>query len=104
MCVNINPSATLLLGQARGAAISACVLADLEVYEYTALQVKQAVVGYGHADKCQVQAMVKYMLGLDGNPSSDAADALACALAHIQYSKMQKMFAFSRVKDGRSAN
>jgi crossover junction endodeoxyribonuclease RuvC len=102
--VNINPSSTLLLGQARGVAIAACVLADLEVFEYTALQVKQAVVGYGHADKLQVQAMVKYLLHLDGSPSRDAADALACALAHVQYSKMQKILAFSRVKAGRSSN
>ena len=92
------------LCQARGAAISACVLADLNVFEYTALQVKQAVVGYGHADKLQIQAMVKYLLHLDGSPSSDAADALACALAHMQYSKMQKMLAFSRVKGGRSSS
>ncbi len=102
--VNVNPNSTLLLGQARGAAISACVLADLEVHEYTALQIKQAVVGYGHADKKQVQKMVKYLLNLDGEPKSDAADALACGLAHLQYSKMQKIFTFSRVKGGRSSS
>jgi len=72
----------LLLGQARGAAICAAVLASLPVGEYTALQVKQAVVGNGHADKEQVQVMVQKLLKLSGTPSSDAADALACAICH----------------------
>ena len=58
----MNPQSTLLLGQARGAAICAAVLADLPVAEYTALQVKQAVVGKGHARKEQVQEMVKRLL------------------------------------------
>jgi crossover junction endodeoxyribonuclease RuvC len=80
--VNINPQSTLLLGQARGAAICAAVLADLPVAEYTALQVKQAVVGNGHADKEQVQQMVQRLLKLSGTPSPDAADALACAICH----------------------
>ncbi len=80
--VNINPQSTLLLGQARGAAICAAVTADLPVAEYTALQVKQAVVGNGHADKEQVQAMVQRLLNLSGTPSPDAADALACAICH----------------------
>jgi crossover junction endodeoxyribonuclease RuvC len=80
--VNVNPQSTLLLGQARGAAICAAVLADLPVAEYTALQVKQSVVGNGHAKKEQVQAMVKRLLDLSGTPSPDAADALACAICH----------------------
>jgi len=80
--VNVNPQSTLLLGQARGAAITALVAGGLEVAEYTALQVKQAVVGNGHADKKQVQHMVRRLLSLDGDPSPDAADALACAIAH----------------------
>jgi crossover junction endodeoxyribonuclease RuvC len=80
--VNVNPQSTLLLGQARGAAISAAVLADLPVSEYTALQVKQAVVGHGKAAKEQVQDMVRRLLKLPGAPSPDAADALACAIAH----------------------
>jgi len=78
--VNVNPQSTLLLGQARGAAICAAVLSSLPVGEYTALQVKQAVVGNGHADKEQVQVMVQKLLKLSGTPSSDAADALACAI------------------------
>ena len=80
--VNVNPQSTLLLGQARGAAICAAVSRDLPVSEYTALQVKQAVVGNGHADKTQVQHMVRRLLSLPGDPSPDAADALACAIAH----------------------
>ncbi len=80
--VNVNPQSTLLLGQARGAAICAAVLADLPVGEYTALQVKQAVVGNGHAEKEQVQLMVQRLLKLSGTPSPDAADALACAICH----------------------
>ena len=80
--VNVNPQSTLLLGQARGAAISALVLADLLVAEYTALQIKQAVVGHGKAAKDQVSHMVTRLLQLPGEPSADAADALACAICH----------------------
>ena len=80
--VNVNPKSTLALGQARGTAICAAVLAGLTVAEYTALQVKQAVVGNGHAKKEQVQEMVRRILKLSGNPSPDAADALACAVCH----------------------
>ena len=80
--VNVNPASTLALGQARGTAICAAVDAGLPVAEYTALQVKQAVVGNGHAKKEQVQEMVKRLLRLSGVPSADAADALACAICH----------------------
>lgn len=80
--VNVNPQSTLLLGQARGAAISAAVIKQLSVAEYTALQVKQAVVGNGHAKKEQVQEMVKRLLNLPAPPKPDSADALACAICH----------------------
>lgn len=80
--VNVNPQSTLLLGQARGAAICAAVSAQLPVAEYTALQIKQAVVGHGKAAKEQVQEMVKRLLNLPAAPTADAADALACAIAH----------------------
>lgn len=80
--VNVNPKSTLLLGQARGAAICAAVSRNLQVSEYTALQVKQAVVGNGHAAKEQVQEMVRRLLALAGVPQADAADALACAICH----------------------
>lgn len=80
--VNVNPKSTLMLGQARGAAICTAVLNNLMVAEYTALQVKQAVVGNGHAKKEQVQEMVRRLLQLSGSPAADAADALACAICH----------------------
>jgi crossover junction endodeoxyribonuclease RuvC len=80
--VNVNPQSTLLLGQARGAAISALVLGELGVGEYTALQVKQAVVGHGKAAKEQVQDMVARLLLLPGLPGTDAADALGVAICH----------------------
>ncbi|UCE32997.1 MAG: crossover junction endodeoxyribonuclease RuvC [Burkholderiales bacterium] len=80
--VNVNPRSTLMLGQARGAAIAALVAAGLPVSEYTALQVKQAVAGHGRAAKPQIQAMVARLLSLAAEPSPDAADALACALCH----------------------
>ena len=80
--VNVNPQSTLLLGQARGAAIGALVGADLAVAEYTALQVKQAVVGHGKAAKEQVQDMVARLLVLPGLPGTDAADALGVAICH----------------------
>ena len=68
--VNVNPNTTLLLGQARGAAIAAAVLAGLPVHEYTAGQVKQAVVGRGRALKPQVQEMVRRLLKTLGRPVS----------------------------------
>jgi crossover junction endodeoxyribonuclease RuvC len=80
--VNVNAQSTLLLGQARGAALCAAVSAGLKVHEYTALQVKQAVVGYGKADKIQVQKMVQHLLALGRPPGADAADALACSICH----------------------
>ncbi len=80
--VNVNPQSTLLLGQARGACITALVSQSLPVAEYTALQMKQAVVGYGRADKSQVQSMVQRLLELPGLPGPDAADALGLAITH----------------------
>ena len=77
-----NADSALKLGQARGAAIVAGVSAGLEVHEYSARQVKQAVVGTGAATKEQVQHMVQHLLGLSGRPQADAADALAVALCH----------------------
>ena len=80
--VNVNPQSTLLLGQARGACIASLVYKELPVAEYTALQMKQAVVGYGRADKMQVQSMVQRLLALPGLPGPDAADALGLAITH----------------------
>ena len=80
--VNVNPQSTLLLGQARGAAITALVASHLPVAEYTALQMKKAVVGHGRAAKNQVQEMVRRLLSLPGLPGTDAADALGMAITH----------------------
>jgi len=80
--VNVNPQSTLLLGQARGAALSALVARHLPVAEYTALQMKRAVVGHGQAKKEQVQQMVMRLLALPGVPGTDAADALGLAICH----------------------
>ena len=80
--VNVNPQATLLLGQARGACVTALVTCNLPVAEYTALQMKQAVAGHGMAKKAQVQEMVKRLLKLPGLPGPDAADALGLAITH----------------------
>ncbi|MGH8669671.1 MAG: crossover junction endodeoxyribonuclease RuvC, partial [Burkholderiales bacterium] len=90
------------LGQARGTAICAAVLAGLPVAEYTALQVKQSVVGKGHAKKEQVQHMVKRLLSLPGDPSPDAADALACAICHAHGRALGAVSTRGlRVKNGR---
>lgn len=80
--VNVNPQSTLLLGHARGAAITALAHAHIDVFEYTALQVKQSVVGHGKAPKTQVQAMVQRLLHLSSKPNTDAADALGVAICH----------------------
>lgn len=82
--VHKNVSSALKLGQARGAALVAAALNQLGVAEYTARQVKKNVVGYGAADKKQVQQMMQVLLKLDGLPQKDAADALAIALCHGQ--------------------
>ena len=84
--VNVNPQSTLLLGQARGAAMAALVSADLNVAEYTALQMKKAVVGHGLANKAQVQEMVRRLLALPALPGKDAADALGLAIVHAHAS------------------
>jgi crossover junction endodeoxyribonuclease RuvC len=100
--VNVNPQSTLALGQARGTAICAAVLAGLPVAEYTALQVKQSVVGNGHAKKEQVQHMVKRLLALPGDPAADAADALACAICHAHGGRLGSLSTKNfRMKRGR---
>ena len=80
--VNVNPQSTLLLGQARGAALAALVQGEMPVAEYTALQMKKAIVGHGLATKSQVQEMVMRLLKLPGLPGKDAADALGLAITH----------------------
>ncbi len=80
--MHTNANSALKLGQARGAAITALVTQNLPVAEYSARQIKQAIVGYGAATKTQVQHMVKTLLNLKGDLGEDAADALAIALCH----------------------
>jgi crossover junction endodeoxyribonuclease RuvC len=99
--VNVNPQSTLLLGQARGAAITTLVVHGLAVHEYTALQVKLAVVGHGRAAKSQVQAMVQRLLCLPGIPSTDAADALACAICHAHAATMTEAASGTAMRGGR---
>lgn len=99
--VNMNPNTTLLLGQARGAAIAAAVVAGLPVNEYTAGQVKQAVAGVGRAPKSQVQEMVRRLLMLRGRPAVDAADALAAAICHAHASTGLGALAQRGVRGGR---
>ncbi|MCB1842244.1 MAG: crossover junction endodeoxyribonuclease RuvC [Halioglobus sp.] len=77
-----SAGSALKLGQARGAAIVACVAQNMPVAEYSARQIKLSVVGTGAADKLQVQHMVRVLLGLPAAPAEDAADALAAALCH----------------------
>ena len=80
---NQNTTTALLVGQARGVAILACANSDVEIYEYTPLQIKQGLVGYGRAEKKQVQQMVKSILNLKDVPKpDDTADALAAAICH----------------------
>jgi crossover junction endodeoxyribonuclease RuvC len=91
--VNANPQSTLLLGQARGACVTALVTRNLPVAEYTALQMKQAVAGHGRAQKAQVQEMVKRLLKLPGLPGPDAADALGLAITHAHVGQAQTQIA-----------
>ena len=88
-----NVQSALKLGQARGAAIVAAVNAGLPVFEYSALQVKQSVVGHGKAEKEQVQQMVKILLGLPEVAQADASDALAVAICHANSSLLKSLTA-----------
>src|SRR3954468_13944251 len=102
--VNVNPQATLLLGQARGACVTALVSCNLDVAEYTALQMKQAVAGHGKAAKAQVQEMVKRLLNLPHAPGKDASDALGLAITHAHVgasqARMAEVAALSRKTSG----
>jgi crossover junction endodeoxyribonuclease RuvC len=90
---NTNAKSAFLVGQARGVAVVTASAAGLPVFEYTPLQVKQGVVGYGRADKNQVQQMVKILLKLKDIPRpDDAADGLAIALCHAHTGCFQRYF------------
>ncbi len=98
-----NPDSALKLGQARGAAIVGAATSGLDVHEYSARQVKQAVVGKGGADKSQVQHMVQVLLSLSRKPQADAADALAIALchAHMNQSNLRVAGVTGKARSGR---
>jgi crossover junction endodeoxyribonuclease RuvC len=100
--VNTNPQSTLLLGQARGAALAALVAGDLPVSEITALQMKRAIVGHGLATKPQVQEMVKRLLALPGLPGKDAADALGLAIARAHSAAAMGALAAAATLDRRA--
>jgi crossover junction endodeoxyribonuclease RuvC len=83
----LNPKTTMILGEARGVVIAACAAAGVPLYEYSPRSVKQAVAGFGGAEKEQVRRMLMLRLGLAEDPPEDAGDALALALCHLQRSQ-----------------
>ncbi len=96
---NSNQKTAINVAQARGVLLVAAANKNVPICEYTPLQVKQSVTGYGRAEKKQIQQMVKMLLGLNAIPKpDDAADALAIAICHAHSSKMNKMFDLNGVK------
>ena len=93
---SVNVKSALKLGQVRGVALFKAAEAALPIHEYSPLQIKSSVVGYGRADKNQVQQMVKMLLRLDEVPPEDAADALAVALCHAHCAQTQEKLASAR--------
>ena len=98
--VHRNAGSALKLGHARSAALCATFELDVEVFEYAPREIKQAVVGTGSATKEQVQHMVRSMLELDGDPSSDSADALAAALCHANQRRLHATLRAHKVRAG----
>ena len=96
-----SADSALKLGHARGAAMVACVMNDLEVYEYAARQIKQSVVGTGAATKQQIQHMVTVLLGLSAEPAEDAADGLAAAPCHCHTQGLAATLAARGFRAGR---
>tara|TARA_R110000868_G_scaffold144960_4_gene364550 strand:- start:72220 stop:72771 length:552 start_codon:yes stop_codon:yes gene_type:complete len=99
--MHANAGSALKLGQARGAAVTTIVQHDIPVAEYSAKQIKQAIVGYGAAAKSQMQHMVKTLLNLSAEPQEDAADALAAAICHAHTRETSKVTGVTSVKAGR---
>jgi crossover junction endodeoxyribonuclease RuvC len=88
-----NVSTAISVGQGRGVALLALAESGIDVLEYTPLEVKQAVAGYGRADKAQIQSMVRALLSLDEIPTpDDAADALAIAICHLHSAKIKQLY------------
>ncbi len=101
--MHLSASAALKLGHARGAAMVGASNGDCSIFEYTAKQVKQSVVGYGGAEKSQIQHMVMKLLSLSGKIQVDSADALAVALCHANSRKSRNILGgFKSVKQGRA--
>jgi len=99
---NKNVRTALAVGHARGVIILAAANAGLDVFEYTPLQVKQAVVGYGRADKAQIQFMVKTLLCLPESPKpDDVADGLAIAICHTHFFRSQKLLDNTGARENR---
>lgn len=101
--VSRNASSALKLGQARGAAICAAAARGIPVSEYTPTQIKQAIVGRGHADKTQIQHMVQVLLGVSGRLQADAADAAGVALCHVHHSRTASRMRVAVSTTGRRA-
>ena len=100
--VSRNAASALKLGQARGAAICAGTANRLTIAEYTPTQIKQAIVGRGHADKVQIQHMIGLLLGVRGPLQADAADAAAVALCHAHHSQTAARMRVARPAAGRA--
>lgn len=95
---NSNQKTAIAVAQARGVLVSQAAIRDIPIYEYTPLQIKQSVTGYGRADKSQVQQMVKLLLGLNAIPKpDDAADGLAVAICHAHSSKVNDVLGTNRL-------
>lgn len=96
---NSNQKTAIMVAQARGVLLVACANRNIPLFEYTPLQVKQSLTGYGRADKKQIQTMVKMLLGLNAIPKpDDAADALAIAITHAQSSRLSNMLGMNDIK------
>ncbi|GAU07443.1 crossover junction endodeoxyribonuclease RuvC [Desulfoplanes formicivorans] len=87
-----NAASALKLGQARGAALTACAYRDVPVHSYEPTLVKKTIVGSGRADKSQVAFMVARLLGCKGNWAKDASDALAIAICHLNHRRLQRLY------------
>ena len=95
---NNNQKTAIAVAQARGVLVSQAAIRNIPIYEYTPLQIKQAVTGYGRADKNQVQQMVKLLLGLNAVPKpDDAADAMAVAICHANSSGVNDILGTNRL-------
>ena len=84
-----NIQSSLKLGHARGAVLIAAVQCGIQIFEYTPLEIKKSVVGYGRATKDQVRSMVRVILKLKDNPNLDTSDALAAAICHLNWSRFE---------------